>query len=178
MSRTCALIGRGLGLSAGECRDLLTASGMHDIGKIGVPDSVLFKAGALSRDERAMIERHPEIGHQILSGSSDPVMQLAATIALTHHERVDGHGYPRGLRGDEIPLAGRIAAVADVFDALTHARPYRPAMTVQDAIAVMRLGRGTQFDVRVLDAFEAVLPKALAIRRLVPAADAAAVARR
>jgi putative two-component system response regulator len=168
MSRTCALIGRELRFGAAACVNLRVASAMHDIGKIGVPDGVLLKQGALNREERALIERHPEIGHQILASPSDPVLQLAATIALTHHERVDGRGYPGRLRGDQIPLPGRIAAVADVFDALTHDRVYRPALSVDDALSALRDGRGAHFDARVLDAFQAVLPKVLEIRRRYP----------
>ena len=168
MSRTCALIGRRLGLTQRQASNLKRASAMHDIGKIGVPDAILLKPAALDPEERAMIELHPEIGHQILSGSRDSVMRLAATVALTHHERVDGGGYPRRLRRDDIPLAGRIAAVADVFDALTHDRVYRPALTIEDALAILREGRGTQFDPRVLDAFQVVLPKVLEIRRRYP----------
>lgn len=168
MSRTCALIARRLGLSQRECAKLRSASAMHDIGKIGVPDAVLLKPGPLDAEERAMIELHPEIGHQILSGSRDPAMRLAATIALTHHERVDGGGYPRGFRGRRIPLPGRIAAVADVFDALTHDRVYRQALSIDAALETVREGRGTQFDPDVLDAFEAVLPKVLELRDRYP----------
>jgi two-component system response regulator RpfG len=168
MSRSCALIARELQFSPRACTNLMIASAMHDIGKIGVPDAVLLKPGPLNSKERAMIERHPEIGHQILSGLRDPVMQLAATIALTHHERVDGRGYPCHLRGRRIPLPGRIAAVADVFDALTHDRVYRPALSIDDALSVMRAGRGTQFDPRVLDAFAAALSQILENERLFP----------
>jgi putative two-component system response regulator len=168
MSRTCALIARRLGLSQRECAKLRSASTMHDIGKIGVPDAVLLKPGPLDAQERAMIELHPEIGHQILSGSRDPAMRLAATIALTHHEWVDGRGYPRRLRGGRIPLPGRIAAVADVFDALTHDRVYRRALSIDVALETLREGRGIQFDSDVLDAFEAVLPKVLELRQRYP----------
>jgi HD-GYP domain-containing protein (c-di-GMP phosphodiesterase class II) len=168
MSRTCALIARELGFAPRDCTNLMLASAMHDIGKIGVPDAVLLKPGPLNAEERALIERHPEIGHQILTGSRAPVMQLAATIALTHHERVDGCGYPRGLRGDRIPLPGRIAAVADVFDALTHDRVYRPALSIDGALSVLHEGRGPHFDARVIDALDAVLPKVVEIRRRYP----------
>ena len=98
---------------------------MHDIGKVGVPDAILQKHGTLSPDERRVVEAHTEIGYEILAGSDNPVLELAATVALTHHERFDGEGYPRGLKAKEIPEPGRIAAVADVFDALTHDRAYR-----------------------------------------------------
>ena len=168
MSRTCELIARRLGLSERESRDLRLASRLHDIGKIGVPDTVLRKRDALTRAERAMIEKHPEIGHQILAGSSDPVLQLGATIALTHHERIDGRGYPRRLRGAAIPMAGRIAAVADVFDALSHERPYRRALSTENAWSLLHEGRGTHFDPCVFDALEAILPEILEVRDRFP----------
>src|SRR5260370_13806626 len=133
MSRTCALTARRLGFTARDAANLKQASPMHDIGNIGVPDPVLLKPNALNADDRGMIELHPEIGHQILSGSRDPVMRLAATVALTHHEWVDGFGYPHRLRGDAIPLPGRIAAVAAVFDALTPDRAYLPALPIPAA---------------------------------------------
>jgi putative two-component system response regulator len=165
MSRTCALIARQLHFSRRECLDLQIAAAMHDIGKIGVPDAVLRKPGPLNANERAMIELHPEIGHQILTGSSDHLMRLAATIALTHHEWMDGRGYPNGLRGEQIPLPGRIAAVGDVFDALTHTRVYRPALSIPAALKSLYDCRGTHFDSHVLDAFKAALPEILDMRR-------------
>lgn len=161
MSCSCALIAGALDFGVEGCANLRIASALHDIGKIGVPDAVLLKPGRLTLEERAIMERHPEIGHQILTGSGDPVMEIAAEIALTHHERVDGQGYPRALPGNEIPLSGRIAAVADVFDALTHDRVYRPAVDVGDAVRFLEDGRGTHFDPCVLDAFELVLPEVL-----------------
>jgi len=176
MSRTCELIAGQLGLGARFGTDLRAASALHDIGKIGVPDSVLRKPGPLDRKEREIIERHVEIGHWILSGSSDPTTQLAATISLTHHERIDGRGYPSGLRGKRIPLVGRIAAVADVFDALTHDRVYRLAMSLEDAMSVLSDGRGTHFDPGVLDAFEVVLPQVLELRGSYPERSGALVA--
>jgi putative two-component system response regulator len=166
MSRTCALIARELGWSDDECRRLRAAAALHDIGKIAVPDAVLRKPGRLTPEESAAMQRHPEVGHEILDGSSNPVLELAATVALSHHEQVDGTGYPRGLVGEEIPVAGRIAAVADVFDALTHHRVYRPAMEMEEALATLRGGRGTQFDSQILDAFESVLPAVIEMQRL------------
>jgi putative two-component system response regulator len=168
MSRTCELIAGQLKFDALSSANLRAASALHDIGKIGIPDEVLHKPGPLNTEQRAIIETHVEIGYWILAGSSDPGTELAAMIALTHHERVDGTGYPSGLRGTKIPLAGRIAAVADVFDALTHDRVYRPAMSLKDAMSVLSEGRGTHFDVRVLDAFEAVLPQVLELRESYP----------
>ena len=168
VSRTCALIGGELGLPTDDCGALRAASAMHDIGKIGVPEGVLRKSGKLTTEERGLIERHAETGYQIMSGSSDPVLDLAATIARTHHERPDGKGYPQGLAADEIPLAGRITAVADAFDSLTHKRSYRPALTEDAAIKVMREGDGTMFDSSVLAAFQVVLPQVYRVRALYP----------
>jgi putative two-component system response regulator len=168
VSRSCALIGRELGLSPFECGTLRAASAMHDIGKIGIPDAVLSKPGELTAQERGLIERHAEIGHQILGGSEDPVLELAATIAATHHEWIDGSGYPDGLVGDGIPLSGRITAVADVFDALTNDRVYRKAFTVPEALEIMSDGVGSQFDTRVFEAFRAVRPQIERVGLLYP----------
>lgn len=168
VSRTCALVARELGWSPDECRALRAASAMHDIGKVGIPDTVLRKPGRLTPTEREIVEGHPRIGHDILMGSGDEVLQLAATVALTHHERVDGTGYPDRLEGDAIPLAGRIAAVADVFDALTHDRVYRTALTIPDAVAAIREGAGKQFDAAVVAAFERVLAEIEALQSLYP----------
>jgi putative two-component system response regulator len=159
VSRSCALIARRLGWDPRECANLRAASAMHDIGKVGVSDAVLLKAGRLTAEERTVIETHAQIGHEILAGSEDPVLELGATIALTHHERVDGGGYPRGLGGDEIPLVGRIAAVADVFDALTHDRVYRAAFSTTEALGMVREETGKHFDPAVIDAFDAALPE-------------------
>ena len=168
MSRSCALVARQLGWDARRCSELRAASAMHDIGKVGVPDSILRKPDKLAPEERPLVQAHATIGHEILSGSSDPVIELAATIALTHHERFDGSGYPSGLTGDAIPIAGRIAAVADVFDALTHDRVYRSAFSIHESLETLRRGRGTQFDPAVVDAFDAVLPEIEAVRALYP----------
>ncbi len=133
---------------------------MHDIGKIAVPDHILLKAGPLTAEEREQMQTHAEIGRKILQGSESPLMQLAESIAWTHHEKFDGSGYPRGLSGEAIPEEGRIAAVADVFDALTRDRPYRKAMSMSAAAAVMAEGRGSHFDPRVLDSFMSQIPVA------------------
>jgi putative two-component system response regulator len=152
-----ALVARELGLPAERCDLLRRASKLHDVGKIGVADGILLKPGPLDPDERREIERHAEIGHEILAGSGLDLLELAATIAWTHHERVDGSGYPRGLAGEEIPLEGRIVAVVDVFDALTSDRPYRRALPRAEAVAIICDGSGTQFDPAVVDAFLAVI---------------------
>ena len=154
---SCALIGRSLGWDAEACARLRAAGALHDIGKVGVPRSVLRKPGRLTPAERALVEAHAQIGHDTLAGSRDPVLELGAVVALTHHERFDGTGYPHRIRGEAIPQAGRIAAVADVFDALTHARVYRAALTVDEALQILRADRGSHFDPAVVDAFEDVL---------------------
>jgi putative two-component system response regulator len=153
MSRYCALLARQVD-SNEEFVDLLrVASIMHDVGKIGIPDSILLKPGILTPGERKIMETHAELGHRILSGSDSEFLELAASIALTHHEKVDGSGYPRGLFGVEIGLEGRIAAIADVFDALTTDRIYRKAYPIGKAVEIMSDGRGTHLDQDLLDVF-------------------------
>jgi PAS domain S-box-containing protein len=166
VSRYCGLIAARLGLDRERCDQLRIASPMHDVGKIGVADAILRKPGPLDAAERTEMERHAGIGHSILAGSGLELLELAATIAWTHHERFDGSGYPRALAGDEIPLVGRIAAVADVFDALTTDRVYRPAYSYDQAVAIMRAGRDSHFDPRVLDAFLAAEAEIKAIVRI------------
>jgi putative two-component system response regulator len=122
-----------------------------------VPDSVLLKLGRLTADEFEVIKSHTQVGARILSGSGHPLLQLAEQIARTHHEHWDGSGYSPAMRGEEIPLVSRIVAVADVYDALTHARPYKKAWSVEDALAEIQRQRGRQFDPRIVDAFVAML---------------------
>jgi putative two-component system response regulator len=157
----CEEIARRRQLADETCRTIALAAQMHDIGKIAVPDHILLKTGPLTEGERAQMETHAEIGRKILQGSESPLLQLAESIAWTHHERFDGSGYPRGLSGERIPIEGRIAAVADVFDALTRDRPYRRAMPMDGAAAVMADGRGSHFDPEVLDVFMSDIPAAL-----------------
>jgi len=147
------LVAQRLGLPEDDCELIGRASKLHDVGKIGVADGILLKPGPLTDGERRVMEKHATIGHDMLAGSKLELLELAATIAWTHHERVDGTGYPRMLRGGEIPLAGRIVAVVDVYDALTGDRPYRGAVPHDQAITLLQAGRGTQFDPAVLDAF-------------------------
>jgi len=147
-----AMIGERLGLSPDRVELLRIASPMHDVGKIGISDRILRKPGKLTEEEQKEMQRHTEIGYGILSGSEAEPLDLAAEIALTHHEKMDGSGYPRGLQGDEIPLEGRIAAVVDVFDALISNRVYRPAFSVEKATEIMRAGRDSHFDREPLDA--------------------------
>ncbi len=165
MSLYCSLIARLAGLGADEAELVRIASPMHDVGKIGIPDRILLKPGPLTPGQREVMESHTEIGRRILAGSQTALLDLAATMALTHHERVDGAGYPHGLAGEAIPLEGRIVAIADVFDALTSDRVYRPAFQPDEALAMMLPERGAQFDAVLLDRFEASFDEVLAIRR-------------
>ena len=153
MSRYCGLLCELADVDGLSPRSFRIASQMHDIGKIGTPDRILLKPGRLTLEERAIMERHAQDGWSILAGSDSQLLQLAATIALTHHERIDGNGYPKRLRGDDIPLPGRIAAIADVFDALSTDRVYRRALPLPQVWHIMRDGRGTQFDADLLDLF-------------------------
>jgi putative two-component system response regulator len=163
MSHTSHILALELGLPALEAENLLQASPMHDIGKIGIPDRVLLKPGKLDAEEWAIMRRHPEIGHGIIGSHASPLLKMAAEVALTHHERWDGSGYPRGLAGEAIPQAGRIVAVADVFDALTSVRPYKPAWPAEAAVAELLRGSGSHFEPRVVDAFLARLTDVLAV---------------
>jgi len=152
MGRLAALIARNLGMSDEEARMLEIAAPLHDIGKIGIPDAILLKRGTLSAEETAIMRTHPRVGHELLCDSSDRLVALAATIALHHHERWNGGGYPHGLRGACIPRVARIAALADVFDALISERVYKPAWPHEQAVAYVREWRGEQFDAQCVDA--------------------------
>lgn len=164
MARIASYLGSQLGLDDEQILLLRTAAPLHDVGKIATPDEILRKPGPLTPAERAEMERHAEVGHQILAGSESELLQMAARIALTHHEWFDGSGYPRGLAGEEIPVEGRIVAVADVLDALLSDRPYRPAMSIEEAVKLIEEGRGTQFDPEVVDALLEHLEDALELR--------------
>lgn len=153
MSHYAALIARRMGCDTEFADAIMQAAPMHDVGKLGIPDYILLKAGRLTADEFTIMKRHPSIGHDILKDSSSRIVQLGAQIALTHHEKFDGSGYPGGLAGDAIPLSGRIVAVADVFDALTSERPYKPSWSFDKAIALLRSGRGNHFEPACVDAF-------------------------
>jgi putative two-component system response regulator len=154
MAAFCRMIALRLGLPPERCSLIRTASLLHDIGKLGLPDRILVKPGPLTTEERSEMEEHTTVGHRILGDSASELIRLAARIALTHHERYDGGGYPRRLSGEDIPLEGRIAAVCDVFDALTSSRPYRPSpFTHDEAVEVIRADRGKAFDPEVVEAF-------------------------
>jgi len=148
-----ARLARVTGAPEKEVELMSRAAPLHDIGKIGIPDQILLKPGALSEEERAMMKKHTVIGNAILQNDQSDLMKLAASIALNHHERWDGAGYPHGLSGEQIPIEARVVAIADVFDALTHDRPYRPAWTVRDAVRELSGNRGAQFDPTLLDSF-------------------------
>ncbi|MDQ3877823.1 MAG: response regulator, partial [Actinomycetota bacterium] len=153
VSEYSALIARLVGFDGEQVSQLRLASVLHDVGKIGVPDDILRKPGALTDLERREMQKHTDIGHKILADSHSELLDVAASIALTHHERWDGHGYPRGLGETDIPLPGRITAVADVFDALSTDRVYRKAYSLPVAVSIMKDGCGTQFDPEVLGLF-------------------------
>jgi putative two-component system response regulator len=153
MAQYCRLLGEALGLNEEFCRNLYLAAPMHDVGKIAVSDAILLKPGDLSAEERAIMERHALCGYEILSGSNCELLKMAAEIARSHHEHWDGSGYPNGLRGPEIPLAARIVAVGDVFDALTSKRPYKSAWTPNMARGNLVENSGQQFDPACVEAF-------------------------
>jgi putative two-component system response regulator len=164
VSHVAALLAGAAGWDAGQCDLMLNASPMHDIGKIGIPDHILLKPGRLEAEEMAVMKTHTTIGAEILGDGDSDLLRLAREIALTHHEKWDGSGYPHGLAGGAIPLSGRIVAVADVFDALTSERPYKRAWSVEDAVAFMREQAGTHFDPDLVRHFLELLPQVLEIR--------------
>ena len=164
MSKMSVLIGQACGMCSDDCELLLNASPMHDIGKIGIPDHILLKPGKFEPHEWEIMKTHTTIGAEILSGDDSELLSMARVIALTHHEKWDGSGYPRGLEGEHIPLVGRIVALADVFDALTSVRPYKRAWPVEEAVANLVENRGKHFDPRLVDVFQAELPNILAIK--------------
>ena len=168
MSRYCALLLARTGGDEEQAELVRVASVMHDVGKIGVPDAILMKPGPLTPEERLTMQTHAEIGFKILAGSTSPLLEVAATIALSHHEWFDGAGYPQGLSGPTIAKEGRIAAIADVFDALTSDRVFRKSYPIGKAVEMMKEGRGTQFDPELFDVFLDSLDEALGIREEFP----------
>jgi len=164
MSHYAAGVALKLGLSDAEAESILYASPMHDVGKIGIPDRILLKQGRLDPEEWAVMKQHTVIGGRILSGSKAEFIKLAEVIALTHHEKWDGSGYPNGLKGEKIPIAGRITAIADVFDALTSKRPYKEPFSLEKSFKIIREGRETHFDPAVVDAFFSITDEIFAIK--------------
>lgn len=163
VSEIVRLIALELGLDSTASQDLAYAASMHDVGKLGVADTILLKQGPLTADERTEMQRHAEHGFGILAGSTSALIALAAEIALTHHERWDGQGYPRRLQGEDIPLGGRITAIADVFDALANKRPYKDAWPLSQAREHIASEAGRHFDPRCVEAFLAAWPKIEAV---------------
>lgn len=159
VGRAAARIATELGLEPRDVDMLRLAAPLHDVGKIGIPDAILLNDGPLTEVEFEVMKTHCAIGADLLSDSDVPLLRLAAEIALTHHERWDGLGYPRGLSGIQIPLSGRIVAVADTFDALTHPRPYKRAWSVEEALYEVMRGAGERFEPTVVEAFEATLAR-------------------
>jgi putative two-component system response regulator len=168
MSRYCELLARRANLLPEQVELIRVASPLHDVGKIGIPDRILQKPGTHTADERAIMRTHAEIGYRILADTGYELLEVAATIAYTHHERFDGGGYPRGLAGEGIPVVGRITAIADVFDALTTRRVYKPAMDAHESLNMMRSQRGGQFDPELLDIFIDCIDEVLAIHAAYP----------
>jgi putative two-component system response regulator len=164
MSHFCRLIGLAAGLGEKTVEVLYNASPMHDVGKIGVPDHILLKQGPLTADEWEVMKCHPQMGADIIGQHTDELLQSAWAIALCHHEKWDGSGYPNGLKGDAIPLLARIAAMADVFDALTTERPYKHAWTVEAAVSHIEAQAGSHFDPALIGPFKSALPEMLRIR--------------
>ncbi len=165
MSQYAKKLGQALGLSAEECDLLHHASPLHDVGKIGIPDNILLKPGKLTIQEFEIMKTHTTIGAKILAGSDSPVMKIAEVIALTHHERWDGKGYPYGIKMDEIPFMGQICSVCDVFDALTSVRPYKKAWSVKQAIDEIRRMRNLNFNPLIVDKFFDILPEIESIQK-------------
>jgi len=165
MSHYSMLLGRAMGLPEEECELILNASPMHDIGKIGIPDAVLLKKGKLDEQEWEIMKQHPRMGAEILGKDDSLLMRTAREIALTHHEKWDGSGYPAGLKGKQIPLFTRIVMIADVFDALTTERPYKKAWPIEDALRVLDEGAGSHFDPELVPVFKEILPDLLEIRK-------------
>ena len=164
VGRYCAILARRLGLPEREVEILRYASLMHDVGKIGTPDAILRKPGPLTAAERELMQQHTLIGASLLRDSASELLRAGEIIVLSHHEKWDGSGYPNGLKGEEIPLYGRICAVADVFDALTTPRPYKEPFSNEQAYATLRSGRGSHFDPHILDLFFAHLDEIVAIQ--------------
>jgi putative two-component system response regulator len=165
MSLYTAAIARSMGLTEHAIENILYAAPMHDLGKIGIADLILLKPAGLTPAEWEIMKQHTLIGAKILKGSDAEFIRLGEVIALSHHEKWDGSGYPTGLKGIEIPIACRITAIADVFDALTTKRPYKEAFSVEKSLAIIREGRGNHFDPDVVDAFLSIQDEILTIKK-------------
>lgn len=164
MASYAAELAHTIGWNRDDCHQLKLAAPMHDTGKVGIPDAILRKPGKLDAQEWEVMKTHPQMGHDILCRSNAPVFKLAAEVALRHHEKWDGSGYPGGLVGTAIPESARIVALADVFDALTMVRPYKEAWPIDRTVETMLQGSGNHFEPRLVEAFETALPRLLDIR--------------
>ena len=165
MARYSGMIAKAVGMDADYVETIERAAPLHDIGKIGIPDHVLRKSGPLNHEERILMRRHPQMGHEILKDSPSKYLRMGALIALGHHEKVDGSGYPGGLVRDQIPLPARIVAVADVFDALTTVRPYKSAWTSEESFAFLAANAGGHFDGHLVEAFAGITEDVLRVQR-------------
>ena len=165
MSHFAKELALAYGLTAQQAEILLHAAPMHDIGKIGIADSIMLKPGKLTDEEFSTMKKHPEIGAEIIGDCGDSLLlQVAKSVSLTHHEKWDGTGYPRGLAGEDIPIEGRICAIADVFDALTSKRPYKEAWTIDETVDFLKSQKGKHFEPKLVDLMIEILPKVLEIR--------------
>ncbi|OEZ97829.1 HD-GYP domain-containing protein [Duganella sp. HH101] len=165
MSHYSRILGRAAGMSEAEADDLLHAAPMHDVGKIGIPDSILRKPGPLETAEWKVMQTHAAIGGEIIGRHPGGMLAMAYQVAVTHHEKWDGSGYPNGLAGEQIPLVGRIVAIADVFDALTSARPYKPEWPIPQAVEYLEQQRGKHFDADLVDLFLQQMPALLEVKQ-------------
>ncbi len=166
MSHYTRILAEATGMAADEVEVLFNAAPMHDIGKIGIPEAILLKPGKLDEHEWKVMKKHPAIGAGIIGRHEHPLLNTARIVALTHHEKWDGSGYPRGLAGEKIPLVGRIVSIADVFDALTSERPYKHAWPVEEAVAFLQKQAGSQFDPALIELFLARMPEVLRVRAM------------
>ena len=164
MSMACAKLARALGLGEEFAQNILETSPLHDLGKIGIPDDILLKPGKLDEDEWQIMQSHTTIGYELLKNSDSEIMELAQSIALNHHEKWDGSGYPNGLKGQEIPIEARIASICDVFDALTSDRPYKKAWPLDDVIDYLKSNSGIQFDPEITEVFLQIIPEIVTLR--------------
>lgn len=166
MSHYSKIIALEYGFSTESAENLFNAAPMHDIGKIGIPDHIMLKPGKLTKEEFDIMKKHPEIGVEILGDSDSDLLELAKVVSLTHHEKWDGSGYPKGLKGEDIPIAGRIVAIADVFDALTSKRPYKEPWTVEATLAYMHEQKEKHFDPALIDALDRCIDEILSIKEM------------
>jgi len=164
MSRYSYILGLAAGMSESEAEMLMSAAPMHDIGKIGIPDNILKKPGKLDNEEFDIMRTHCEIGAKIIGDDSSELLKMAKIVAMSHHEKWNGFGYPNKLKGEEIPRIGRIVAIADVFDALTSKRPYKDAWSIEDAVQLLEESAGEHFDPQLVSLFIGVLPEVLEVK--------------